>query len=62
MARSRRYTTHIGFLATESEFEAFQRYLRDRDLTATEFLRKEVLRPLLAAQKEGQVQDDPEAA
>jgi hypothetical protein len=58
MPRPRKYVNHIGFQATDGEYAAFKRYLEKRELTATEFFRKQILRPLLQAQGEGQVGDD----
>jgi len=51
MPRPKRYVEHLGFQATQLEAQVFKAYLKARGLSATEFFRQEVLKPLIAAKQ-----------
>jgi alpha-D-ribose 1-methylphosphonate 5-triphosphate synthase subunit PhnI len=60
--RKRRYTESFGLLLSKDEREAMRRFLRERRLTATEYLREAAIVPVMQLeQAEGEGQDDPEA-
>jgi hypothetical protein len=63
MARPRRKTELFGFMCTVPEARVFRDLLKQRRLTATEYLRAQALQPVLeeAQQPEGAA-DDPSAA
>jgi hypothetical protein len=63
MARPRRYTEHLGFQATLEESRVFKEYLKSRGMSASQYFRELVVKPLLAAQQaEGEAKDGHEAA
>ena len=60
MPRRRRYTEHLGFMASVQEERMVKEYLKSRKMTASEYFREVAIQPLLEAQQaQVGLQDEP---
>jgi hypothetical protein len=56
--RKRRYTETFGCLLTVTEREIMRAYLRERRLTATQYLRESAIQPVVEMVKQAEVRQD----